>query len=134
MDDYQMRIYLIDDRFIVIKTLKDFLSDLGHTVVCFNSISEFLKNQEKENSTADLIIVYICMPKEDGIKKINQIHKKYPNTAIVVMSFILPFQEAIAHGVYSCLEQPVKFAELELILAQISKTHLTQGINDIKKL
>ena len=119
-----MRIYLIDDELIVIKTLQGFLKDLGHEVVPFNSVSEFLGNHKEDHAPVDVIIVDLKMPKNDGVRTICEINKKYPNTDIVVMSSILPFHEAISHSVYSYLKKPIHFDELELILAHVSERHV----------
>jgi DNA-binding NtrC family response regulator len=119
-----MLIYLIDDELIVIKTIHGFLKDLGHEVVSFNSISEFLSIQTSEDGSVDVIIVDLKMPKEDGVKIISEIHKKYPNTNIIVMSSILPFQEAFSYSVFSYLKKPIHFDELELILARVSERHI----------
>ena len=113
-----MNIYLIDNEMIVLKTLQRFLNDLGYDVYTFNSISEFLNDQIHMNG---IIIVDLKMPKQDGISMIQQIHCQYPNTDVIVMSSILPFQEAILHGVYSYLQKPIYFDELELILARVAE-------------
>lgn len=127
-----MRIYLIDDELIVIKTIHGFLKDLGYDVVSFNSISEFLSIKRRENGFVGVIIVDLKMPKEDGVKIIGEIHKKYPNAAIIVMSSILPFQKAFSYSVYSYLRKPIHFDELELILARVSERH--RGIElDLQK-
>ena len=118
-----MRIYLADAELIVTKTLKGFLNDLGHEVLAFNSISELLRKREK-TGFADLIIIDLNMPCEASIRTISEIHRRYPTTDIVIMSSILPTQEAIKHGVYSYLNKPVRFGELELILARVSERHV----------
>lgn len=119
-----MRIYLADAELIVTKTLKGFLDDLGHDVLTFNSISELLRNNEENG--ADIIIIDLNMPCEESIKTISEIHRIYPETDIVIMSSILPTQEAIKHGVYSYLNKPVRFGELELILARLSERHINR--------
>ncbi|MGA1842115.1 MAG: response regulator [bacterium] len=118
-----MRIYLIDNELIVTKTIHSFLKDLGYDVVSFNSISEFLSTKKSEDVFVDVIIVDLKMPKENGIKIIAEIHKKYPNADIIVMSSILPFHKAFSYSVYSYLKKPIHFDELELILARISERH-----------
>ena len=125
-----MLIYLADAELIVTKTLKGFLKDLGHEVLAFNSISGLLKNHE-ENTFADLIIMDLKMTCEESIRTISEIHSKYPTADIVIMSSILPTQEAIKHGVYSYLNKPVRFRELELILARVSERHIksVSGLN-----
>ena len=119
-----MKIYLIDDELIVIKTIQGFLRDLGNDVTSFNSITEFLGNGVCNAAPADVIIVDLKMPREDAVRIISEIHTRYPNTDIVVMSSILPFHEAISHSVYSYLKKPIHFDELELILARISERHI----------
>jgi len=116
-----MRIYLIDNELIVLKTLQRFLNDLGHDVVTYNSISEFLNHKIHMNGNNNVIIVDLKMPKQDGIRMIQQIHCQYPNTDVIVMSSVLPFQEAILHGVFSYLQKPIYFDELELILARVAE-------------
>ena len=128
-----MRIYLIDNELIVIKTIYSFLKDLGYDVVSFTSISEFLSVQKGEDGFVDVIIVDLKMPKENGIKITSEIHKKYPNTDIIVMSSILPFQKAFSYSVYSYLKKPIHFDELELILARLSERHRRMEL-DLQKI
>ena len=124
-----MQIYLIDNELIVLKTLQRFLNDLGHDVDSFKSVSEFLNKKIQMNGNIDVIIVDLKMPKQDGIRMIRTIHDKCPNSDVIVMSSILPFQEAILHGVYSYLQKPIYFDELELILARIAeKQNNTQKV------
>jgi len=118
-----MLIYLIDNELIVTKTLQGFLKDLGHEVIPFNSIGEFLNNQIKVNGGIDVIIVDLYMPKQEGIRLISEIHRKCPHSDIIVMSCILPFHVAITHSVYSYLKKPIYFDELELVLAHVSERH-----------
>lgn len=127
-----MRIYLVDDELIVTKTIHGFLKDLGHDVVSFNSISDFLTIQKTEGGFVDVIIVDLKMPKENGVKIISEIHKKYPNTYIIVMSSILPFQKAFSNSVYSYLKKPIYFDELELMLTRISERHIGSKL-DLEK-
>ena len=119
-----MRIYIIDEEFIVTRTLKTFLYCLGHDVVSFNSVDSLLQDKNKGNGLVEVIIIDLNIPKDDGIRIISKLHKKYPRTDIVVMSSILPFQKAIIYGVFSYLKKPIHFDELELILARISERHM----------
>ena len=129
-----MRIYLIDDELIVIKTIHGFLKDLGHEVVSFNSISEFLRAQPRDNGSVDVIIVDLKMPKKDGVRIVSEIHKKYLYTDIIVMSSILPFQKAFSYSVFSYLKKPIHFDELELILARLSERHIGIGLDRYKNM
>ncbi len=72
----------------------------------------------------DVIIIDLDIPKDDAIRTISKIHRKYPKTEIVIMSSILPFRKAILYGVFSYLKKPIHFDELELILARISERHI----------
>ena len=124
-----MRIYIIDEEFIVTKTLQGFLNDLGHEVVSCNSLAEFLGYHNGDNGSADVIIVDLKMPKENAIRIVSEIHRRYPDSEIVVMSSILPFKEAISNNVYSYLKKPVHLDELELILARMSERHEGMDMN-----
>ena len=92
----------------------------------FTSTDEALK---MIRGKSDVIIVDLKMPKENGIKTVSEIHRRYPGSDIVVMSSILPFKEAISNSVYSYLKKPVHLDELELILARISERHEGVDIN-----
>jgi len=120
-----MRIYLIKDEPIITKTLQDFLSDLGHEVVSVKSVYELLGNLEKERQPVDLIIGDFYMPKGNAATLICELHKRYPNIAIVIMIVdgpILSTHEAVSYGVYSYIRKPISLAVLELLLARLSES------------
>ena len=123
-----MRIYLIDNEYIVIKTVTNFLKNLGHEIVPFSSTSELFDHQIKKNSQMDVIIIDLKVSKEIGLKTIRKIHEKYPYTDIIIMSSILPFQEAFSYRVYAYLKKPIHFDELVLILSRLAERHKTGKI------
>ncbi len=128
-----MDIYIIDDELIITRTFESFLGDLGHKVISFNTVSDFLGFQRKKNDSENLIIVDLNMPQDMAIKMVSKIHKKFPNTPILVMSSILPSEEAISNGVYSYLKKPISFAEIELILARVSEKYFNECPESVKE-
>jgi DNA-binding NtrC family response regulator len=130
-----MNIYLLEDEFIITKILFDFLRDLGHEVTPFYSISELFKNHSngKGKGYPDLLIIDLKASNDSGIKHVQEIHKRFPDAPILVMSAILPTREAISNGVYSYLNTPIKFSELELILTRFSEWQSNQKISSFKE-
>jgi len=118
-----MNIYVVDEEKIVVRVLCDFLSDLGYEVFPFYSVSELLKSEPAEPSSVDLIIIDLGRLSQDGaIEVIRSTHERYPDTDIVIMSTVLPYNEAISQRVYSYLRKPFRLEELELLLARLTQS------------
>ncbi|HUT56030.1 MAG TPA: response regulator [bacterium] len=125
-----MLIILIDEEKIVLKTLGDFLADLGHEVLSFNSVLELREGTGPEASghelasSADLILMDTGAPKEQQGNIIEKIHADFPSADILLMSdhrLTLPSTVAISNRVFGYLQKPVRLAELELDLARIKE-------------
>ena len=117
-----MRIFIACEEQIVAKTFRDFLSDLGHDVVCFKSVCELLDEQEKRSGWADLIIIDPHAGNRNDTNLLYEVHKWSPEVPIIVTTThesILPPDEAISYGVYAYLRKPISLAELELLLSRL---------------
>ena len=117
-DEHEMLLYLVNDELILIKTLQGFLEDLGHEVVSFTSIPRLF---ERNYPSPDLILIDPRGPVQSSLKCLCEIHERYPDTAIVVIDSVLPYEDAVSCGVYSYIGKPIRLGELELLLKRVSE-------------
>lgn len=118
------RIYLVDEELIVLKTLQGFLRDLGYRVRSFFSVGELMACPQNEIHPVNVILMDLNLPEEDSVKVIRDIHQRYPETDIVIMtghSPLLPVKEALSNGVYGYLNKPIRLGELELMLIRVTE-------------
>jgi DNA-binding NtrC family response regulator len=123
MGNHKMRIYLVSNEPIIGKTLQNFLSNLGHEAVPIKSACELLEKLWNE-SQPDVIIGDFYISEDRAVTLIRELHKRYPDTAIVPMTVdkpIISAQEAISYGVYAYLRKPIHLYELELLLVRLSE-------------
>ncbi len=119
-----MRICMVEEDQIVAKTLEEFISSIGHHVVVHNMVNGLLDWLEKDHSRPDLIIVGLQPENKVHIRKIIEVHKRYPDVPIIAMInriSVLLKDVAISCGVYSFIRKPISFAELELLLIRFSE-------------
>ncbi len=120
----KMLIYLVDDEFILIKTLEGFLKDLGHELRSFDSVSSMI---DDGCDSPDLILIDLEMPRKNALNAVHEVHRRYPGSDIVAMNAVLPFKDAVSCGVYSYLNKPIRLGELELLLARVSERKKNRG-------
>lgn len=124
-DSQPTRIYLVDEELIVLKTLQGFLADLGYQVRSFFSAGELLAYPINEAHSVNVILMDLNLPEADGVKLVRDIHQRYADTDLVIMTGhrpVLPLQEAISNGVYGYLNKPIRLGELELMLIRLSES------------
>jgi len=124
-DSQPTRIYLVDEELIVLKTLQGFLSDLGYKVRSFFSAGELMAYPKNEVQPVNVIVMDLNLPEEDSVKVIRDLHQRYPETDIVIMtghSPLLPVTEALSNGVYGYLTKPIRLGELELMLIRLTES------------
>lgn len=124
-ENLNMRIYIADDELIVLRTLESFLEDLGHQVRTFSSVAELLDGGAEREQSVQVILLDATLPSGRGGETLQDIHRHYPESDIVIMSGynpILPLKEALAQGVYGYLNKPIRLGELELLLIRLSES------------
>jgi len=88
-----MRILVVDDDAIVIKSCRRILEAEGFEVTTVPSADEAL--EKIKNYDFDLLLMDVKMPKHDGIFLMREIKKNWPDIPIIVMSGY-PTPETIA--------------------------------------
>lgn len=114
-----MSICVIDEGQVTRDTLRAFLVDLGHEVVCAKHCEEFLGLTKDEDRDLDLFVVQLSLYPPERTKGLQRIRDRFPKTPLVVMTSngnVLPCQEAVGLGVCAFLHKPIRLAELELMV------------------
>jgi DNA-binding NtrC family response regulator len=110
---------------LIIDDNRDFLSSLtlrleaaDHIVYPFATISEAL--EFLEDHTVDLVVTDLKMPDGDGISLFNDLHKRYPDLPVIMVSAYATddiLEKIKASGVDKFLPKPVDFKEIETAVA-----------------
>ena len=118
-----MKILLIDDVELILKTFKQLLTQLGHDVVTANSAQEGLDRFFKSPSCYRAIITDIKMPGIDGIEFAEILAFKGYLTPIIFTTghAELPNSFGLAHS--GVLYKPFKIGELLKLLDNIEQQH-----------
>ena len=115
-----MRILVVDDDAIVIKSCRRILEAEGFEVTTVPSADEAL--EKIKNYDFDLLLIDVKMPKHDGIFLMREIKKNWPDIPIIVMSGY-PTPETIADvlklGATQFIPKPFKPDELMKSIRQV---------------
>ena len=107
------KVMVVDDETIMHNILKDYISkfhpDLRIAEDCYSGEEALSRLAASE---IDIVITDIKMPEMDGMQLIREIHEKYPECIILILSAYGEFdyaQEAIAAGVFKYMLKPIDF-------------------------
>jgi len=117
-----MKILVVDDDAIVIKSCRRILEAEGFEVTTVPSADEAL--EKIKNYDFDLVVMDVKMPKHDGIFLMREFKKNWPDIPIVVMSGY-PTQETIADvlrlGAIQFIPKPFKPDEFMKSIREVTK-------------
>jgi len=115
-----MRILVVDDDAIVIKSCRRILEAEGFEVTTVPSADEAL--EKIKNYDFDLLLMDVKMPKHDGMFLMREIKKNWPDIPIIVMSGY-PTPETIADvlklGATQFIPKPFRPDELVKAVRQV---------------
>ena len=80
------KVLIIEDDKILHKAIKDALLGANFEIAEAFDGEEGLKKAESENP--DLILLDLILPKQDGYHTLVDLHEKYPNTPVFVLTVI----------------------------------------------
>jgi DNA-binding NtrC family response regulator len=115
-----MKILVVDDDAIVIKSCKRILEAEGYEVFTCPSADDAL--EKIKNDDFDLLLMDVKMPKHDGIFLMREVKKNWPDIPIIVMSGY-PTPETIADvlklGAIQFIPKPFRPDELMKSVRQV---------------
>ena len=118
-DIKNVRILVVDDNELVLKTLNLLVSSLGYKCRTANNgleASELLKT-----NSFDLVLTDVKMPGMDGIELLHYITKHYPDTDVIVAtgySDRASYADVIKAGAIDYIKKPIDHIELEAKLTR----------------
>ena len=120
----QLRILVIDDDPLILKSLRETLEADGHVVITANSGEEGIKTFQasQDNAQFNVVITDLGMPRVDGRKVAEAVKKSHPSIPVILLTGW--GQRLIAEGdvppqVDRVLSKPPKLRELRAVLAEL---------------
>ena len=116
-----MRICLVSESSLFSRTLREFLSDLGHEVEAVQTI--YALPERLERGPLDLALLEVSSLNEEGIHLMHQLRQRHPDLLVILSGEHLPVSAEEAHslGIYRYLRKPLHLDELEFALRSLSK-------------
>jgi DNA-binding NtrC family response regulator len=115
-----MKILVVDDEEIVLESCQAVLEEAGFEAVLVPSADEALKAMKHEDFV--LLLVDVKMPEHDGMYLIQEIKKRWPGKAVIVMSGYYTeetIDEAITMGAATFIAKPFEPEELITAIHQV---------------
>jgi DNA-binding NtrC family response regulator len=112
------RILIIDDNQDFLFSLTQRLEDADNVVFPFETIAK--AERFLENHTVDLVITDLKMPDGDGISLFNDLHRRYPDLPVIMVSAYATddiLEEIKKSGISKFLSKPLDFKEIETVVA-----------------
>ena len=109
-----LNILLVDDERNMLEVLSDVLNAEGHPVTVANSGREALETIESDSSF-DLVITDLKMPKMNGMELLDSIKRRWPHIQVVILTAYGTVEsavEAIKKGAYDYVLKPFKPDEI----------------------
>jgi DNA-binding NtrC family response regulator len=112
-------ILVIDDDEVACEFLQEALSLEGYEVKAYTSAREALK---QDLSRYDLLMSDIRMPEMDGLQLLEQVHKKWPNLPVILMTSYGSLEttmEAISLGAWDYISKPFSPEDCRTIVKKV---------------
>ena len=112
-------ILVIDDDAVACEFLQEALSLEGYEVKAYTSAKEALK---QDLSRYDLLMSDIRMPEMDGLQFLDQVHKKWPNLPVILMTAYGSLEttmEAISLGAWDYISKPFSPEDCRAIVKKV---------------
>ena len=113
------RILVIDDDAVACEFLQEALLRDGYEVIAYTSALEAL---QQDLSQYDLLMSDIRMPGMDGLQLLSQVHKKWPNLPVILMTAYGSLEttmEAISLGAWDYISKPFSPDDCRAIVKKV---------------
>lgn len=127
----QLRVLIVDDNEMMVKTLRDILKLKGYFTEMAYSGPEALAKIEQ--SIFDCVISDIKMPEVNGVDLFRAIKQQQPTLPVVLMTAYATdklVQEGLSEGVIAVLNKPINISQLLNFLSLLSQEHSVVVVDD----
>ncbi|NVJ53218.1 MAG: response regulator transcription factor [Campylobacteraceae bacterium] len=116
-----MKILLLEDEIMLNNAISEYLKDIGHMVVSFTNGEDVI---ESVDSSYDLLILDINVPKKDGFEILQELNDKKMYIPTIYISALLDIEDiarAYDLGCREYIKKPFHLEELGIKINQILK-------------
>jgi DNA-binding NtrC family response regulator len=128
------RILIVDDEEIVIRSCQRILSDSSYAVDSVQDGWDALRKVDE--TTYDIVILDIMMPKIDGLEVLQQVKERHPDVDVIMMTGLSQVQTAVKAmklGAFDYLSKPFDPEELlQVVNRALERRRLLQENRDLK--
>jgi two-component system response regulator AtoC len=118
----QVKILVVDDEAIIRESLRDWLSDAGHSVLTAENGSQALEIIQREKPA--VAIADLVMPGMDGIELMKRTKELAADTMFIIITAYGSIPTAVAavrEGAYDYIEKPFSPERVELLVEKLSE-------------
>jgi len=113
----RMRILTVDDEHLILRIIKDILSDEGYEVETAPDCESAIKTLKKKDF--DAVLTDIRMPDKDGVQVLKEIRSFNPNIPVIFMTGFASLEsamEAVKNGAFDYITKPLDYNKLKSII------------------
>jgi DNA-binding NtrC family response regulator len=119
MTEHKLRVLVLDDEPIVCKRLQPALEKLGFAVDTFTQSVEAM--HQVQQSTYDIVITDLKMKEIDGMRFLEEVKKRHPQTEVIVITGFATMETAkqsFQKGVFDFIAKPFKLSEIQDVVTR----------------
>jgi DNA-binding NtrC family response regulator len=119
MTENKLRVLVLDDEPIVCKRLQPALEKLGFDVDTFTQSIEAM--HQVQQSTYDIVITDLKMKEVDGMRFLEEVKKRRPETEVIVITGFATMETAkqsFQKGVFDFIAKPFKLSEIQDVVTR----------------
>jgi len=119
MTENKLQVLVLDDEPIVCKRLKPALEKLGFAVDTFTQSVEAM--HQVQQSAYDIVITDLKMKEVDGMRFLEEVKKRRPQTEVIVITGFATMETAkqsFQKGVFDFIAKPFKLSEIQDVVTR----------------
>ena len=119
MTENKLRVLVLDDEPIVCKRLQPALEKLGFEVDTFTQSVEAM--HQVQQSAYDIVITDLKMKEVDGMRFLEEVKKRRPQTEVIVITGFATMETAkqsFQKGVFDFIAKPFKLSEIQDVVTR----------------
>ena len=119
MTEHKLRVLVLDDEPIVCKRLQPALEKLGFAVDTFTQSVEAM--HQVQQSAYDIVITDLKMKEIDGMRFLEEVKKRHPQTEVIVITGFATMETAkqsFQKGVFDFIAKPFKLSEIQDVVTR----------------
>ena len=119
MTENKLRVLVLDDEPIVCKRLQPALEKLGFAVDTFTQSVEAM--HQVQQSAYDIVITDLKMKEIDGMRFLEEVKKRRPQTEVIVITGFATMETAkqsFQKGVFDFIAKPFKLSEIQEVVTR----------------